>query len=60
MEPSMNGIEFAVGQRVLRAVNSGRTALLEQRTVERIENGKLYLNDSKVAIIYPRRIWILT
>lgn len=56
---SFNHIEFAVGQKILRAITSGRTALLEQRTVSRIENGKLYLDDSKVAIIYPNRLWIL-
>lgn len=57
---SMNQLEFAVGQQVLRAVTYGRTAYLYHQTVTRIENGRLYLDDSKVAINYPERIWILT
>ncbi len=57
---SLNGLEFAVGQKVLRAVTSGRSAFLDECVVTRIENGKMYLDNSKVAIQYPERIWILT
>jgi hypothetical protein len=57
---SKNSLNFVVGQTVLRAVTSGRTAYLCEQVVTRIENGKMYLDNSKVAIQYPERIWILT
>jgi len=57
---SQNQLQFEVGQTVLRAITAGRSALLETRIVTRIEGGKLYLDNSKVAIQYPNRLWILT
>ena len=56
---SMNGIVFVVGQTVLKPCTSGRSAFIEQRTVTRIENNRLYLDNSKVAINYPERLWVL-
>lgn len=55
----MNGIVFVVGQTVLKPCTSGRSAFIEQRTVTRIENSRLYLDNSKVAINYPERLWVL-
>jgi hypothetical protein len=56
---SMNGIVFTVGQTVLKPCISGRSAFIEQRTVTRIENSRLYLDNSKVAINCPERLWVL-
>lgn len=56
---SMNGVVFVVGQTVLKAYVAGRTPLIEQRTVTLIENGRLYLDNSKVAINFPNRLWVL-
>jgi hypothetical protein len=56
---SMNGVVFTLGQSVLRPLVHGRSAFIEQRTVTRIENGRLYLDNSKVAINCPERLWVL-
>lgn len=56
---SANGVKFIVGQTVLKPCTSGRSAFIEQRTVARIENGRLFLNDSNVAIKCPERLWVL-
>lgn len=41
------GNDLKVGDSVLRAYRQGNRAGIEVRTVERIENGKLYLDGSK-------------
>ena len=52
----MRGQSFKVGDKVARWITSGRAANLEVSEVTRIENEKLYLADSKVAIRYPGRL----
>lgn len=44
------GFTFTLGCRVARATIWGNSPRLELCTVTRIENGKLYLDNSKVAI----------
>jgi hypothetical protein len=44
------GRELRVGDQVVRAYRLHNSAYLETRTVARIENGKLYLNDSHVSL----------
>jgi hypothetical protein len=41
------GNELNVGDRVAKAARHGSIAVLEDRVVERIENGKLYLQREK-------------
>lgn len=54
------GFAFTEGCKVARAVSRGRSSVdLDICTVTRIENGKLYLDDSKVAIKYPGRLLII-
>ena len=52
--------EFIVGDKVAKAATSGRAVNLSIGVVTRIENGKLYLDNSKVAINYPGRLLIVT
>lgn len=52
--------EFIVGDNVVKAVSSGRAVNIEIATVTRIENGKMYLDNSKVAINFPGRLLIVT
>lgn len=47
---------FHVGCKIVRATGDG---ILEINTVTRIEDNKLYLDDSKVPIRYPRRLLII-
>jgi hypothetical protein len=48
------GKELTVGQTVIRPVVQGmNSCYLELRTVERIKDGKIYLNGSRTAIKYP-------
>lgn len=54
------GRELRVGDVVARAVTRGRGADLKVQRVTRIEDGKVYLDNSKVALNYPGRIVILT
>jgi hypothetical protein len=56
----MRGKAFKVGDRVARAIRAGMAVNLEIATVTRIDDGKLYLNDSKVAINYPGRMLIVS
>lgn len=51
---------FKVGDRVARAYTSGRSANLELRTVTKIADGKLWLDNSHVPINYPGRLLIIT
>jgi hypothetical protein len=55
----MKGYSFTVGCKVIRAVMWGKSPRLEECEVTRIENGKLYLDDSKKAINYPDRLLII-
>lgn len=56
----MQGRSFAIGDKCAKAATSGRAVNLNICTVTRIENGKLYLDNSKVAINYPGRLLIVT
>lgn len=54
------GFAFQEGCKVARAVSRGRSSAdIEICKVTRIENGKLYLDDSKVAIKFPSRLLII-
>ena len=53
------GRPLSVGDRVCRGVSFGRAAGLEFTTISRIENGKVYLASSKVALNYPSRLFIV-
>jgi hypothetical protein len=55
----MLGKELAVGDRVAKAATSGRAVNLSIGNVTRVENGKVYLDNSKVAINYPGRLLII-
>jgi hypothetical protein len=50
------GVSFHVGCKIVRAVGDGQ---LDICTVTKIANGKMYLDDSKVAIRYPHRLLII-
>lgn len=56
----MLGREFVVGDKVVKAATSGRAVNLLIGTVTRIENGKMYLDNSKVPINFPGRLLIVT
>jgi hypothetical protein len=56
----MRGQSFVVGDRVAKAYQSGRSCNLQVGTVTRIENGKMYMDNSKVAINFPGRLLIVT
>lgn len=56
----MRGQAFVVGDRVAKAYQSGRSCNLLVGTVTRIENGKMYMDNSKVAINFPGRLLIVT
>jgi len=53
------GYAFSEGCKVARAVLSGKSPLIQICTVTRIENGKLYLDDSKHPIKIPDRLLII-
>ena len=52
------GFAFHVGCEVARAVDYGSPSI-DICTVTRIENGKLYLDNSKHSIRYPKRLLII-
>lgn len=52
----MHGKIFHVGCKVVRAVGDG---VLDVCVVTRIEDDKLYLDNSKIAIRYPKRLLII-
>ena len=56
----MLGKEFQIGDKVARAYGSGRAMNLQISEVSKMENGKLYLDGSRIAIIYPGRLLIIT
>ena len=55
----MYGYEFNVGCKVARAVVSGRSPFISICTVTRIEDNRLYLDDSPKAINFPNRLLII-
>lgn len=56
----MLGKTFAVSDKVAKACTSGRAVNLEIGEVTRIEDDKMYLDGSKVAIRFPGRLLIVT
>jgi hypothetical protein len=55
----MKGFAFNEGCKVIRAVMWGKSPRLEECEVTRIENGKLYLDNSKQPMKYPERLLIV-
>lgn len=55
----LKGFTFNVGDQVARAVLWGKSPMIELCEVTRIENGKLYLDESKQAIRFPERLLIV-
>lgn len=55
----MKGFAFTEGCKVIRATLWGKSPRLEECEVTRIEDGKLYLDNSKQAIRYPERLLIV-
>lgn len=51
--------QFALGDRVARAYKGGQAVNIKISVVTRLEDGKLYLDDSKVAVVYPGRLLIV-
>lgn len=56
----MYGNVYKVGDRVAKAYVSGRSSNLQVGTVTRIENGKMYMDNSKQPVWYPGRMLIVT
>jgi hypothetical protein len=56
----MRGNTFKLGDYVAKAFLSGRSCNLSVGRVTRIEDGKMYLDNSKVAIRFPGRLLIVT
>lgn len=52
----MEGNEFYKNCNVARAIDNGYLVICE---VTRIDNGKIYLDNAKVPIKYPRRLLIV-
>lgn len=50
------GVEIKVGDTILKPLILGRSPFIDKRIVREIRDGKLYLDDSKVAIRYPERL----
>lgn len=55
----MFGRPFKIGDRVVRAITSGRAANLSICKVTDISGGMLFLDDSKRCINYPGRLLIV-
>lgn len=55
----MKGYAFNVGCTVARAVMYGKSPMIDLCTVTKIENGKLYLDESKQAMRFPERLLIV-
>lgn len=53
------GQTYQVGDRVVKPATSGRSAVLEIRTVAKIEGGKIWLDNSHVPLNYPGRCLII-
>jgi hypothetical protein len=58
MIKDMKGDEFTEGCLFIKPFTAGRSAMLEER-VAHLRNGRLYGDNSKVAISYPSRCYIL-
>ncbi len=56
MPTDIRGKEFVVGQQVARPADFSTMVLC---TVTRVENGKVYLDNSKGAMKFPNRLAIL-
>ena len=54
----MKGFTFNVGDEVARPVLYGKSPHIEFCIVTRIQDGKLYLDESKHAMRYPERLLI--
>lgn len=55
----MKGFAFNVGCKVIRAIISGQSPKLVECEVTRIDNEKIYLDNSKIPIRYPKRLLII-
>lgn len=55
----MTGREFKPGDWVCKSYKSGQCTNLEIRKVREIKDGKLYLSESRVPVVYPGRMLIL-
>lgn len=55
----MKGFAFNVGCVVARAVLWGKSPMIELCTVTRMDNGRLYLDDSKQPMKFPDRLLIV-
>lgn len=55
----MRGRTYAVGDKVARARVSDRSGAVEIVEVTRIEDGKMYMGGSKVAVRFPNRMLIV-
>lgn len=55
----MKGYAFNVGCKVIRAVMSGQSPKLAECKVTRIDGDKIYLDNSKIPIRYPKRLLII-
>lgn len=55
----MLGKPFTIGDHVVKAYSSGRAVNLTRGIVTRIEDGKMYLDNSHVAIHFPGRLLII-
>lgn len=53
------GRELKVGDRVIRSYTSGRSALVEDRQVTKIDGLRVFLDNSHIAIHYPDRLVII-
>ncbi len=59
MITDLRGFTFTLGCTVARPVLFGNSPQIELCKVTRIDSGKLYLDDSKVAIKIPKRLLII-
>jgi hypothetical protein len=55
----LRGFTFTLGCTVARPVLFGNSPQIELCKVTRIESGKLYLDNSKIAIKLPRKLLII-
>ena len=58
MPKDFNNVELEAGQTIVKANNYGH-GWLEVRTVREVKDGKVYLDDSKVAVKFPDRLYIV-
>lgn len=54
------GRKFKIGDQVARATSSGRAVNLDICEVTRLEDGKVYLDNSKAHVHFPVRLLIVT